>query len=290
MTDISEGDLRNEITREYVGDFSSIKESINKISASLNKTMKEIALSSEHVFVGSKQITESSMGLAEGSSEQSDSVAALHKSIDMINRQASTNIEHSRNANELSHMSTENVQICNDEMKKMLLSMDGIRESSGNISKVIKVIEDIAFQTNLLALNAAVEVARAGEHGKGFAVVAQEVRSLAGHSQVAVRETTALIQNSVDKVTEGTATAHATSDALDKIVNNISEISEIITDISTASRAQFDAIEKVNDSVERISDAVKRNTTTSQDSATIAEELNSQAEMLQQMLAFFKTE
>ena len=166
--------------------------------------------------------------------------------------------------------------------------MESIKDSSNNISRIIKVIEDIAFQTNLLALNAAVESARAGEHGKGFAVVASEVRDLANRSQNAVRETTALIEDSVAKVTEGTGNALATSESLDKIVKNIEEVSEIISRISTASNAQFEAIARVNANVEKISQVVQNNTSTSEESAAASEELTSQAELLQQMVNFFK--
>ena len=288
LADMSQGNLQNEIAREYVGQFSDIRVSINSINRSLNKTMSEISLATEHVFIGSKQIAESSIGLAEGSSEQSSSVGELTENINIINAQTSMNVENSKNANVLSQMSIENVNICNSEMKKMLSSMEDIKHSSGNISKIIRVIEDIAFQTNLLALNAAVEAARAGEHGKGFAVVAAEVRELATRSQAAAYETTTLIEDSVSKVKEGTETAMATSEALDKIIKSTDEISEIITRISTASNAQFEAIARLNTNVDRISQVIQANTSTSEESAAASEELTSQAELLRQMVNFFK--
>ena len=289
LAEMSGGNLCGGITREYLGQFSSIKDSINTIIDSLNKTMSEINLSSEQVLAGAKQISETSMSLAEGATEQASSIQELTASIDTINEQVHTNAQSAQTANTLSQTSTENAKTGNEEMKKMLQSMDGIKESSNNISKIIKVIEDIAFQTNLLALNAAVEAARAGEHGKGFAVVAEEVRNLAGRSQTAAKETTELIEGSILKVDEGTGIAHATAEALDKIVVNAEEVSKIISQISEATTSQADAIGQVGIGISQISQVVQNNSSTSEESAAAAEQLNSQAEMLRQMVSFFKT-
>jgi methyl-accepting chemotaxis protein len=289
LSNMANGDLRGNITREYVGQFSSIKDSINTILTALNKTMNEINLASEQVLAGAKQIADSSMTLAEGATEQASSVEQLNASIDTINDQVQTNAQSANTANNLSATSTTNATTGNEQMSRMLVSMNGIKESSNNISKIIKVIEDIAFQTNLLALNAAVEAARAGEHGKGFAVVAEEVRNLAGRSQTAAKETTELIEGSIVKVDEGTGIARTTADALNMIVKNANEVSDIIAHISEASSSQAEAISQITLGISHISEVVQNNSSTSEESASAAEQLNSQVEMLRQMVSFFKT-
>jgi len=166
--------------------------------------------------------------------------------------------------------------------------MQDIKDASGNITKIIKTIQDIAFQTNLLALNAAVEAARAGEHGKGFSIVAEEVRNLAIRSQTAAAETTSLIENSNDRVETGSAIANSTAESLDTIVENANKVKDIVGDISTASQNQAEAISQVGFGIEEISGIVQSNSTISEETAAAAQELNSQAEQLQSLVGHFK--
>ena len=285
---IAGGDLTHTITAQYEGDYAKVRNSVNHIAKNLHKTMSEIQSASTQVLSGAKQISASAMNLANGANMQANSIQELNISLDLINQQTQQNAENANEANLISNTSTDNAREGNDAMKQTLEAMQDIKAAAGDITKIIQTIEGIAFQTNLLALNAAVEAARAGEHGKGFTVVAEEVRNLAGRSQTSASETTQLIENTNSKVEYGSAIANTTAESLDRIVENTGKVRDIVREISNASLTQAAAIQEISAGLMSISGVVQNNSAVSEEAAAAAEELNSQAEILQQLVAFFK--
>ncbi|MGN0654624.1 MAG: methyl-accepting chemotaxis protein [Oscillospiraceae bacterium] len=287
---IAAGDVAFEMEGNFKGDFIKIKDSFNHILAQLRETFEQINISAEQVNSGAIQFSLAANDMFDGATKQSAAINILSEQLEDISEQVQANAKAAEKTEELMDDISNKINVCSMQMNQMLLSMDDINESSMEISKIIKVIDEIAFQTNILALNAAIEAARAGTAGKGFAVVADEVRNLAAKSADAAKRTTELIEHSVENVNKGYELAKYTAMALDEIVDSADTIGREVTSITQASQEQADGISQINEGVEQISAVIQENTTTAQTSSDSAEILLAQSEELTDRVSAFEYE
>jgi len=283
---IAQGDLTADIIPRSENDVLGI--ALVSMIDSNNDMLSSISMASEQLASGAGQISDSSTVLSQGATEQAGSIEMLTVALEEISEKTVMNVENARKANEISENAKCVAEKGNTQMDEMLRFMEEINLSSENISKVIKVIEDIAFQTNILALNAAVEAARAGQYGKGFAVVAEEVKNLAERSAKSARETAEMIEASVKKAHEGTQIANETAEALYIIIQEVDRAAAVVAEIAFASEEQADGISQVNVAINQVSDVVQSNSATSEQSAAASEELAGQAQALKDMVSRYK--
>ena len=288
LTQMSGSNFDQRVDTDYLGDFAPIKTALNQIIDTFNTLLAEMNQAAQQVSAGSRQVSDGSQALSQGATEQASSIEQLTASISEIAEQTKQNAVGADEANQRAMQAKIQAEKGNSRMQHMQQAMTDINDSSANISKIIKVIDDIAFQTNILALNAAVEAARAGQHGKGFAVVAEEVRTLAARSAQAAKETTELIEGSIEKTKAGTQIADETADALGQIVEDIAKAAQLVSTIADASNEQASAITQVNQGVDQVSQVVQANSATSEQSAATSEELSGQAQLLQEMISKFR--
>ena len=282
---IADGDLTVDVPIASDKDILSI--AMKKMSDNLREIIGQVKTGGKEIAAGAAQVSDASQTLSQGATEQASSLEQINSSMVEISAQTKTNAENASQADSLSNEAKEAAAHGNVQMAEMIEAMDEINDAARNISKIIKVIDEIAFQTNLLALNAAVEAARAGKHGKGFAVVAEEVRNLAARSAEAARETTELIEGSVGKSHAGSEIANRTAEVLSEIVSSVSKVSDLVEEIAASSNEQALGIAQVNQGLNQVDNVTQRNTANAEESAAASEELSGQAYGLQGLLESF---
>jgi len=283
---IADGDLT--VAVKPLSDKDSLGTALKQMVEKLSGIMSEINVASSNVAAGSEQLSSTSQSMSQGATEQASSLEEISSSMNEIASQTRQNAENASQANKLADEARDFARKGNSQMQAMVTAMKEINESSQNISKIIKVIDEIAFQTNLLALNAAVEAARAGKHGKGFAVVAEEVRNLAARSAKAAKETEEMIEGSVKKIADGSGTANLTAGALKEIVVSVGKVTDLVAEIAAASNEQALGVSQITQGLGQIDQVTQQNTAHAEESASAAEELSSQAMMLQKLISTFK--
>ncbi|MDR0944458.1 MAG: methyl-accepting chemotaxis protein [Ruminococcus sp.] len=271
-----------------LSDKDTVANAINKMTADLSELVKSIKNTSGEVHSSTSQLAEAAQTMAEGTTEQAASIEELSASIADVSEKTKANAIMARQAANISEGIKVSAEKGSGQMNEMTNAVDEINRASQDISKVIKVIDDIAFQTNILALNAAVEAARAGEAGKGFAVVADEVRNLASKSAAAAKETSALIENSMKKAELGSKIADETAQSLAGIVTGVNEGTVIFEQIATSSEDQNISIGQINVGIGQVSEVIQRNSAVTEETAASSEELSAQANKLNSIISVFK--
>ena len=280
LTALAKGNLTRRMTANYQGNFATLKSNANLTAERISATIGEIKRSAKEVTDASEEISGSTTDLSQRTEEQAASLEQTSASMEEIAATVRKNAENSQNANQATartqSIAERSVQVVADAVA----AMAQIETSSGQISDIISVIDEIARQTNLLALNAAVEAARAGEAGRGFAVVASEVRTLAQRSSQAAKDIKDLITNSTGKVQQGVDLVNKTGSALSEIASSIKEVADLVSDIANASLEQANGIDQVNKALTQMDEVTQQNAALVEENAATAKTLEHQAKAM----------
>ena len=285
---LAEGDLTKEMSGAYEGEFDKMKVSLNGAIGNLTRTIVTVREAVESVTSGAGQISQGNEDLSQRTSEQASALEETSSSMEEMTSTVKQNADNAKQANQLGLAAREVAEKGGAVTTQAVGAMAEINKSSKKIADIIGVIDEIAFQTNLLALNAAVEAARAGEQGRGFAVVAAEVRNLAQRSATAAKEIKGLINESVQRVSEGSELVTQSGKTLDDIMSSVKRVTDIVAEISAASQEQASGIDQVNKAIMQMDETTQQNAALVEESASASQAMKDQAEQLMQQVAYFK--
>lgn len=287
---IAKGDLtRNgdEIT-DFLGEFSSVKESLVYILKRFNSTLTDIQDTSTHVASDAEQIANASQTLSEGAGEQASAVEELTATINTVSNLAVESAKATQNAYDQVKSSTERAEIEKQKMTELTAEMEHITEISKEIENIITAIEDIASQTNLLSLNASIEAARAGEAGRGFAVVADQIGKLASDSAQSAVNTRELINKTLIEIEKGNAIAMSTSESFEQIIADMQAFAELAQNTTENANEQANALAQVEQGIEQIAGAVQNTAAASEENTAISVNLSDKSVLLDELVKRFK--
>ncbi|NYT64787.1 MCP four helix bundle domain-containing protein [Alcaligenaceae bacterium] len=284
---IADGNLNTKIDAARAPK-GSVVDAMSQMQVALRQVVAAVRSSSDSIATGSNQIAIGNADLSQRTEEQAANITETAAAMEELSSTVKSNAEVARQAAQLSSSASSAAVEGGEVVGKVVTTMDEMNESSKKIVEIIDVIDGIAFQTNILALNAAVEAARAGEQGRGFAVVASEVRSLAQRSASAARDIKNLIDDSVNKVENGTKMVYAAGESMRGIVTQVKHVTDLINDISAATTEQTTGLSQISDAVVQLSDVTQQNAALVEESATAAESLSEQAQHLVDVVRVFQ--
>ncbi|WP_406675984.1 methyl-accepting chemotaxis protein [Roseobacter weihaiensis] len=280
LKSLSGGDLTNEIAEKFPDDYEKLREDFNDAITSLREAVSAVVHNADSIRNETKEITSAADDLSRRTEKQAATLEETAAALDELTSSVRSAAEGADEASRISAEAQANAEQGGDIAKQAVLAMDGIKNSSQEISKITSVIDDIAFQTNLLALNAGVEAARAGEAGRGFAVVATEVRALAQRSSDAAREINGLISSSGEQVNQGVELVDKTGTALSAIVTSVSEISKRVAGIAASAREQSVGLNEINSAVNDLDHVTQQNAAMFEETTAASHALTAEADAL----------
>ncbi|MTV36236.1 methyl-accepting chemotaxis protein [Duganella radicis] len=284
---VASGDLSSEIVVDSSDETGTLLAVLKEMNQCLQSIVGQVRSGTDAISTASQEIAAGNLDLSGRTEQQAGALEQTASSMEELTSTVKQNDDNARQADSLAAMASQVASKGGAAIANVVRTMEEINASSKKIADIIGVIDGIAFQTNILALNAAVEAARAGEQGRGFAVVANEVRSLAHRSAAAAREIKALIDDSVSKVDSGTQLVDHAGSTMKEVVDSVSRVSALISDIAAASREQSSGIEQVNQAIVEMDGVTQQNASLVEQSAAAAESLQNQAASLANVVGRF---